>query len=145
MLKKILKINYVIDNTSPESKKLLSDKCTYLKTTGLREMYAYISLLYARRLLGLAMHSVKILFSSTADHSIFTSTMSKHCFSFLPTVISFDDDGKRRQNWKSDRFAAAQVITNISNEQMKSVLTPSEYLSIDEMLYPIHHQIGFQQ
>ena len=28
---------------------------------------------------------------------------------------------------------------------MKSVVIPSEYLSIDETLYPMRRQIGFQQ
>ena len=140
-----LKINYVIGNTPSESKNLLSDKYTYLKTMDLREMYAFIGLLYARGLLGLAMHSMKILFSLTAGHSIFSSTMSKHHFTFFSGVISFDDDGERRQNWKSDRFAAWRVITNFFNEQMKSVVTPSENLFIDEKLYPMRHQIGFRQ
>ena len=68
--------------------------------------------------------------------------MPKNRFTFLSAIISFDDDGERRQNWKSDRFAAARVITNFFNEQMKSVV---KSCSIDETLYPIHHQIGFRQ
>ena len=140
-----LKINYVIDNTPLELKKLLSDKYTYFKTTDLREMYAFIGLLYASGLLGLAMHSMKILFSPTAGHSISTLTMWKHRFTFFSVVRSFDDDGERRQNWKSDHFAAARVITNFFSEQLKSVVIPSEYLSIDETLYPMCHQIGFRQ
>ena len=37
------------------------------------------------------------------------------------------------------------VLTNIFNDQMKNVLWPSEYLSIDETLYPMRHQIRFRQ
>ena len=33
----------------------------------------------------------------------------------------------------------------IKNEQMKNVLVPSEYLSIDETLYSMRHQINFRQ
>ena len=109
-----LKINYVVDNTPPESKKLLSDKYTYLKTTDLREMYAFIGLLYTHGLLGLDMHSMEILFSSTVGHSIFTSTTSKLRFTFLPKVISFFDDGERRQNWKSD-FLPLHKLSQVSS------------------------------
>lgn len=77
------KIKYVIDKTPLELEKLLSDKYTYFKTTDLQEIYAFIGLLYASGLLDLAMHSMKILFSPTAGHSIFTSTMCKHHFTFF--------------------------------------------------------------
>ena len=108
-------------------------------------MYVFIGFLYAPGLFWLAMHNTKILFSPTAGHPVFTATMSKHRFVFLNTVISFDDDKEKRANWKSDRFAAPRVFSNLFNERMRSVIVLSEYLSIDEILYPMKHQIGFCQ
>ena len=76
-----------------------------------------------------------MLFSETARHPVFSATMSKHRFSFLYAVLSFDDPEEQRGLWGSDPFAAARELNVIFNDQMKSVLLPSEYLSIDETLY----------
>ena len=122
-----------------------TNKNTYIRPLTHHEFYAFIGLLYARGLLGQSMHASKILFSETAGHAIFSGTMSKHRFSFLLSVLSFDDSEERRELWKSDRFAAARELTNLSNDRMKNVLVPSEYLSIDETLYAMRHQIGFRQ
>ena len=122
-----------------------TNKNTYIRPLTHREFYAFIGLLYARGLLGQSMHASKILFSETAGHAIFSGTMSKHRFSFLLSVLSFDDSEERRELWKSDRFAAARELTNLFNDRMKNVLVPSEYLSIDETLYAMRHQIGFRQ
>jgi len=90
------------------------------------------------------MHTFKILFSETAGHAIFSGTMSKHHFSFLISV-SFDDSEEHQELWNSDRFAADRELTNMFNERMKNVLVPSEYLSIDETLHSMRHQIRFRQ
>ena len=122
-----------------------TNKNTYIRPLTYREIYGFIGLLYARGLLGQSVHASKILFSETAGHAIFSGTMSKHRFSFLLSVLSFDDSEERRELWKLDRFAAARELTNLFNDRMKNVLVPSEYLSIDETLYAMRHQIGFQQ
>ena len=94
-----------------------------------------------RVLLGQTMHTYKILFSGTAEHQIFTATMSKH----FNTVLTFDNREERHKLWKSDPFAAAPRLRVMFNEQMKNVLVPSEYLSIDETFYSMRHQINFRQ
>ena len=86
-----------------------------------------------------------MLFSETARHPVFSATMSRHRFSFLYAVLSFDDPEEQRGLWGSDPFAAARELNVIFNDQMKSVLLPSEYLSIDEPLYTMRHQINFRQ
>ena len=63
-----------------------------------------------------------MLFSETAGNAIFSSTMSKHRFTFLLSVLSFDDTETRNERWKSDRFAAARELTNLFNATMKNVL-----------------------
>ena len=82
--------------------------------------------------MGQSMHTFKILFSVTAEHQIFTATMSKHRFTYLNAVLTFDNPEEQRELWKSDRCAAARRLTVMFHEQMKNVLVPSEYLSIDE-------------
>ena len=53
-------------------------------------------------------------FQKQQDIQLFISpTMSKHRFSFLSSVMPFDDLEKRRQLWGTDRFASARALTNI--------------------------------
>lgn len=120
-----------------------TDKNTFIRPISQRELYAFIGLLYARGLLGQSMHTYKMLFSETAGHRIFSATMSKHRFSFLSRVLTFDDPKERQQIWKTSRFAAMRELTVMFNDRMKSVLAPSEFLSIDETLYAMRHQINF--
>ena len=78
-----------------------------------RELFAFIGLLYARGLLGQSMHTYKMLFSDTTGHNIFGATMSKHRFSFLIGILSFDDPDERTRLWRTDRFAAGRLLTNL--------------------------------
>ena len=86
-----------------------------------------------------------MLFSETAGHPVFSAVMLKRRFSFLCSVMSFDHPEKRRQLWRTDQFAAAQALSNMFNDRVKSVLVPSEYFSINETLYVMRHQIGLRQ
>ena len=122
-----------------------TNKNTYIRPLTHREFYAFIGLLYARGLLRQSMHASKKLFSETAGHAMFSGTMSKHRFSFLLSALSFDDSEECQELWKLDWFAAAQKLTNLFNDRMKNVLVPLEYLSINETLYAMRHQIGFRQ
>ena len=59
--------------------------------------------------------------------------------------MSFEDLEEGSQLWRTDGFAAVRALINVFNDQMKSALLASEYFSIDETLYALHHQIGFTQ
>ena len=122
-----------------------SDKNPFIRHLDQRELYTYIGLHYARNILGQSMQSYKMLFSETSGHPVFSATMSKHRFYFLYTVLSFDDPEKWCGLSRSHRFAAAHELTVIFNDRLKSVLVPSEYLSIDETLYAMRHHIDFRQ
>ena len=137
------KIQHVKDNVPAYYNK--SNKNTFICPLDQRELYVFIGLLYARGLLGQSMHMYKMLFSETAGHPVFSATMSNHRFSFLYLVMYFDHPEERSQLWRTGRFAAARALTNMFNNRMKSVLVPSEYFSIDETLYAMHHHIGFRQ
>ena len=122
-----------------------SDKNPFIRHLDERELYTYIGLHYARSILGQSMQSYKMLFSETSGHPVFSTTMSKHRFYFLYTVLSFDDPEKRCGLSRSHRFAVAHELTFIFNNRMKSVLVPSGYLAINETLYAMRHHINFRQ
>ena len=61
------------------------------------------------------------------------------------SLISFDDTDTRNDRWKSDRFAAFREILEHFNDNCTEMLVPGSYLSIDETLYPMRHQIAFRQ
>ena len=108
-------------------------------------MYALFGLMYFRGLLGLNNHRYNILFSEKAGPAVFGATMSRDTFKFLISNIMFDDKNEREMNWPHDRFAAARVLFMMFNNNCTKYIIPSEYLAIDETLYPMRHQIAFRQ
>ena len=66
-------------------------------------------------------------------------------FKFLVRCIQFDDFTTRPQRWKSDRFAAFREFFRCFNENCAQLRTPSEYLVIDETLYPYQGKIVIRQ
>lgn len=71
--------------------------------------------------------------------------MSKNRFRFLHANLNFSTVDETRDAWPSDRYAAFRRFWEIFNSNLSKPLTPSEYLSIDETLYPMRHQIAFRQ
>ena len=71
--------------------------------------------------------------------------MSQQRMKFLLANIAFDDPDERSQCWPSDRFAAARKLFEGFNKNYSKFLYPSEFLSLDETLYPMPHQIAFRQ
>ena len=120
------------------------DKYTWLADTDPIEHRAYFGLAYARGLLGQNLHSINLLFSEHS-HFVFGATMSKNRMKFLYAHLSFDTLEERVIAWSNDRFAAFRVFWEMFNSTLSKPLFPSEYLSIDETLYPMRHQIAFRQ
>ena len=82
---------------------------------------------------------------SNDSHFVFGAIMSKNRFRFLKGNICFDKPQERTQLWETDRFAAVKEIWEIFNSNFSKHVAPSEYLSIDETLYPMRQQIAFHQ
>ena len=82
---------------------------------------------------------------SNDSHFVFGAIMSKNCFRFLKGHICFDDPQESTRLWETDRFAAVREIWEIFNSNILKYVAPSEYLSIDETLYPMRQQIAFRQ
>ena len=71
--------------------------------------------------------------------------MPKNHFKFLLGHQTFNDHQEKEEKWKFDRFAAIKTVLECSNDNLGKYLTPSEYLSLDEPLYPMCHQLTFRQ
>ena len=71
--------------------------------------------------------------------------MSRHHFTFLMRIISFDDDSSRKERWKSDKFAPFREFFEAINSSFLKLRKPSAHLAIDETLYPQRGRIGFKQ
>ena len=109
------------------------------------EMRAFIGLMYLRGLAGLNNHNTESLYHSLMGPQPFGATMSKNRLEFLYSCISFDDFSTRSQRWPNDRFAAVREVFELFCHNCSSQIIPSEYLSLDETLYPMRNQIGFRQ
>ena len=100
---------------------------------------------FFRGLLGLNNHRANILFSERAGHRVCGEVMSRERFKFLVAHIAFDEENTRERGWKEDGFAAFRQVFEEFNNNCSKNLVPSEYLSLDETLYPMRNQINFRQ
>ena len=139
-----LRIQDTIDSLSAKHKIGESDKYSWIKTTYIVELKALFGLMYFRGLLGDTHNSVESLFSDTQGHYIF-SVMSNNPFKFLLSHLTFNDYQDRQERWKLDQFAAIRDVWQSFNNNLGKYLSPSEYESLDEALYPMRHQIAFRQ
>ena len=67
-----------------------SDKYSWIKTTDIVEWKAF-GLMYFRVLLGASYNISESLFSDTQGYYIFSAVMTKNCFKFLLSHLTFDD------------------------------------------------------
>ena len=72
-------------------------------------------------------------------HYAFGAIMSKYQFKFLLSHITFDSHIDRENIWPTDRFAAMRPVWELFNSNLGKYVEPSEYLTIDETLYPMRH------
>ena len=122
-----------------------SSKNPYLKETNLKELKAFIRLLYCRGLYRHNHYSLKNLFSTERGPPIYSATISQNIIAFLLANISFDNKEERVARWPADRFAETKPMFQIFNTNLPKFLTPSLYLSLDETLYRMRHQTAFHQ
>ena len=71
--------------------------------------------------------------------------MSQDRFCFLTLHLCFDDYQSRPERWEFDRFAVFRQFFELLNKECSKHITPSEYLSLDETLYPMRNQAAFRQ
>ncbi len=127
------------------SKTLDSDKYSHLKKTDSTEMKAFIGLWILRGVLHRNLDDAPTLWSDEKGHPVFPATMSLNRFKFLNGCLSFDDLGTRNERWQHDRAAAIRGFFEDFNINCAKMRVPTEYLAIDETLYPYRGNIGFRQ
>ena len=146
----VIKTNKRIDDRLAvlrESKHHLfeSNKNPWLKNTDVLEVRALLGLIYFRGLYKLNHYSIDHIFSKEMGIPIFTATMSRQGMKFLLSCVTFDDPNERAERWRTNRFAAARPLYEFFNSNCSKYHYPSEYLTIDETLYPMRHQIALRQ
>ena len=93
----------------------------------------------------MSLQRVDYLFSDDKRHFPFGAIMSKNRFKFLLSHKTFGDYSDWERNWPTDRFAAMRPVWELFNKNLGKYIAPSEYLTINETLYPMRHQIAFRQ
>uniref|UniRef100_UPI00358F0E78 uncharacterized protein n=1 Tax=Myxine glutinosa TaxID=7769 RepID=UPI00358F0E78 len=137
------KINKYLSNLTPEVRN--SDKNSYLREASATEIRALLGMLYYRGMLGQNLLDVKWLFGDRVGHPVFGATMSKNRYKFLLTKLSFDDKDTRPERWRNDRFTAFRELHDLLNRNCAEALIPSDFITIDETLYPMRSGISFRQ
>ena len=102
-------------------------------------------MIYIPGLLGQAHQSTNTVFDEVFCNLVFSATMSKNRFKFLIAHISFDDHTTRPTPWPHDRSAAFCKIFEEFNKNCGKCQVSSNYLSLDDTLYPTRTQISFKQ
>lgn len=118
---------------------------SFMKITIIDEIQAFVGLMLYRGLFSLNNFSLLKLFSDKYGPPIFAATMSRNRFFFLLRCFCFDDESTRAERWKQDRFAAARELFEMFNEQCMTSMKATDFVSLDETLYPMRSQVAFKQ
>lgn len=63
----------------------------------------------------------------------------------LLSTLAIDNPEEWKEKWLYDCFAAVRPIFEMFDNKTSKYLLPSLYLTTEETLYPMSHQIAFQQ
>lgn len=109
------------------------------------EINVYIGLQLLASILKTNHEDMTSLFSKdVTNHPYFTCTMSSKRYEILTACLRFDDSTTREQSKRADKSAAVSEIFLKFIENSQKVYSPSEYLTIDEMLVPFRGRCGFK-
>ena len=122
-----------------------SNKYSHYKQTTNNEIRAFFGILYFRGALKLNLRKTDEIFYHRSSPDIFAATMNAMRFKFLRRFIEFDDFTTRPERWQSDKFAAFREFLEELNKNCAKMRVPSEYLSIDETLYPYRGNVRIRQ
>ena len=108
---------------------------SYMQETTLRELKAFIGLLYLAGLIKSNCQNLKDLWRTDGTGvDIFRTTMSLQRFKFIQNAVRFDDKATREKRKQIDNMAAFRSIFDQFVQRCQNVYSPSEFLTIDEML-----------
>lgn len=136
------KINKILDE-HPRWRE--SGKYPYVKETTPDEVRAFFGLMYIRAVLRQNFLSVKRVYQHQYSNPLFKVTMSQNRFEFLISILQFDQVENRAERWENDRFTAFRSFFNKFNEHCSMLRIPSDFLSLDETLYPFRGRRSMKQ
>ena len=110
----------------------------------LTELRAFIGIFYLRGANKKNLSLARDVFCHETSPEIFQATMGYHRYYFLVSFISFDDRATRAERFKSDKYACYRVVFESLNKRNAKLRVPSEYLTIDETLFPYRGRIGLK-
>ena len=111
------------------------DKATFLSTTKPQEMKAFFGLLYLAGAFKSAHEDLEGLYARDGTgRDIFPATMALKRLLFLLSSLRFDDKETRDERKKTNKLAAISDVFDKFIVNCQRNYSPSEYLTIDEML-----------
>ncbi|CAK1595330.1 unnamed protein product [Parnassius mnemosyne] len=108
---------------------------SYMQETTICELKAFIGLLYLAGVTKSNRQCLKDLWRTDGTGvDIFRTTMSLQRFQFLQNAVRFDDKSTREERKQTDNMAAFRSIFDQFVQCCQNAYSPSEFLTIDEML-----------
>ena len=122
-----------------------SDKHLYIKPTTSEEIRGLLGLMFIGGVMKQKLRNIYTDYFHKSSNPIYKATMGINCFKFLVRCIQFDNFTARPKRWRSDNFAAFREFLKCFNENWAQLRTPSQYLTIHELLYPHQGKIVIRQ
>ena len=91
------------------------------------------------------MRNTRDLWFHESAHDIFSAAISWNRFHFICKFITFDDNPKRNDRWKNDKYACMRELFKKMNVQNAKRRFPLPLRAIDETLCPYRGATGFKQ
>lgn len=118
---------------------------TFIHNTDLREIRAFIGLLYMQAVFKSNHEDLRSLWATDGTgREIFRCTMSLSRFSFLLCALRFDDPTTRATRVKENPLAAFSNIFDTFFQNCKQAYSPGAYVTVDEMLVAFKGRCKFR-
>lgn len=111
----------------------------------LSELEAFISLLYARGVIGARNLPLKAMWSKQWGTSFFSETFSRDRFLKILRYLRFDARSTRSARLKEDKFALMSETWNLFVKNAQKCYFPGAYVTVDEQLFPTKARCRFTQ
>ena len=134
-------IDDLIQAMSPSQREYVRTTASWIKTTSVKELNAFMGLQILRG--AYQWNKMKVL-KFWNEIPIFKATMSYKRYFFLSHMIAFDDKETRNQRWRRDRGAAIREIHEEWNDTLANAVYVGKDATIDESLYADREAIGFK-
>lgn len=139
----------IVENTNSfiehaKQKSYINNTCAY--PTDIEEIEAFFGLQILFGSMKTSRTQIKHLWNSNGiGWDVCMCSMSYHRFSFLMTVIHFDDYRTRNNRKKADKFCHIREIFDHIVANFQKYYTLSEGVTIDEQLLPFRGRCSFKQ